>query len=72
MEPTKPKLPREAIELYNDLILPESNSGIPDSGITRLRERIPPQHQNRKLSACSSALPQQGLCDSKLTGQNCR
>ncbi len=56
----------------SDLILPESNSGIPDSGITRFRGRIPPQHQNRKLSACSSALPQQGLCDSKLTDQNCR
>ena len=71
MEPTKPKLPREAIELYNDLILPESNSGIPDSGI-RISRANPSQHQNRKLSACSSALPQQGLCDSKLTGQNCR
>ena len=49
------------------LILPESNSGTPDSGIVRFRGRIPPQHQNRKLSACSGALPQPGLCDSKLT-----
>ena len=54
------------------LILPESNSGIPDSGIPRFRGRIPPRHQNRKLSACSSALPQHGLWDSKLTDQNCR
>ena len=43
------------------LILPEWNSGIPDSGVTRFRGRIPPQPKAELAGCCFCALPTAGI-----------